>query len=130
MDYNALISFLITLSGLCLIVFSNNLIGSLNALASGTFDKNTCIKGLIKAGGLVGGIVIAYIAGMLAPEISIGMVNGVSMSMREAVSAIITGAYGIYGYKFIQKCIETLQLKINITNSDGYDETSTQQRGN
>lgn len=129
MDYNALISFLITLSGLCLIVFSNNLIGSLNALASGTFDKNTCVKGLIKAGGLVGGIVIAYIAGMLAPEISIGMVNGVSMSMREAVSAVITGAYGIYGYKFIQKCIETLQLKINITEKE-IDKTSSYQRGN
>lgn len=129
MDYNALISFLITLSGLCLIVFSNNLIGSLNALASGTFDKNTCIKGLIKAGGLVGGIVIAYIAGMLAPEISIGMINGVSMTMEEAVSAVITGAYGICGYKFIQKCIETLQLKINITEKE-IDETSSYQRGN
>lgn len=129
MDYNALISFLITLSGLCLIVFSNNLIGSLNALASGTFDKNICIKGLIKAGGLVGGIVIAYIAGMLTPEISIGMVNGVSMTMKEAVSAVITGAYGIYGYKFIQKCIETLQLKINITEKE-IDETSSYQRGN
>lgn len=129
MDYNALISFLITLSGLCSIVFSNNLIGSLNALASGTFDKNTCIKGLIKAGGLAGGIVIAYIAGMLAPEISIGMINGVSMTMEEAVSAVITGAYGIYGYKFIQKCIETLQLKINITEKE-IDETSSYQRGN
>lgn len=129
MDYNALISFLITLSGLCLIVFSNNLIGSLNALASGTFDKNTCIKGLIKAGGLVGGIVIAYIAGMLAPEISIGMVDGVSMTMKEAVSAVITGAYGIYGYKFIQKCIEALQLKINVTEKQ-IDEISSYQRGN
>ena len=129
MDYNALISFLITLSGLCLIVFSNNLIGSINAIASGTFDKNTCIKGLIKAGGLVGGIVIAYIAGMLAPEISIGMVNGVSMTMREAVSAVITGAYGVYGYKFIQKCIESLQLKINITEKQ-IDEISSYQRGN
>lgn len=129
MDYNALISFLITLSGLCLIVFSNNLIGSINAIASGTFDKNTCIKGLIKAGGLVGGIVIAYIAGMLAPEISIGMVDGVSMTMKEAVSAVITGAYGIYGYKFIQKCIETLQLKINITEKQ-IDEISSYQRGN
>lgn len=129
MDYNALISFLITLSGLCLIVFSNNLIGSINALASGTFDKNTCVKGLIKAGGLVGGIVIAYIAGMLAPEISIGMVDGVSMTMKEAVSAVITGAYGIYGYKFVQKCIETLQLKINITEKE-IDEISSYQRGN
>lgn len=129
MDYNALISFLITLSGLCLIVFSNNLIGSINAIASGTFDKNTCIKGLIKAGGLIGGIIIAYIAGMLAPEISIGMVDGVSMTMKEAVSAVITGAYGIYGYKFIQKCIETLQLKINITERQ-IDKVSSYQRGN
>ena len=129
MNYNALISFLITLSGLCLIVFSNNLIGSINAIASGTFDKNTCIKGLIKAGGLIGGIIIAYIAGMLAPEISIGMVDGVSMTMKEAVSAVITGAYGIYGYKFIQKCIETLQLKINITEKE-IDEISSYQRGN
>lgn len=131
MNWNEILPFVLTLGGLILIVFSNNIIGAFNAVAEGTFDKAKNKKGIIKAIGIILGIVIGYIAGMMVPEVSIGMINGEVMTMAQAVSAVVTAAYGIYGYKFIQKCIEALQLKVNTNSIENgeIDKISSSQRG-
>lgn len=131
MDWSTILPFILTLGGLVLLVLSNNLIGGFNAMAEGTFDKEKSKKGLIKATGILLGIIVGYIAGMMVPDVSIGMVNGETMTMAQAVSAIVTGAYGVYGYKFVQKCIETLQLKINVNPAESgeIDKLSSAQRG-
>lgn len=131
MDWSTILPFILTLGGLILLVLSNNLIGGFNAIAEGTFDKEKSKKGIIKATGILLGLIAGYVAGMMVPDISIGMVNGQTMTMAQAVSAIITGAYGVYGYKFVQKCIEALQLKININPAESgeIDKLSSAQRG-
>ena len=130
---NDFVTFLITLGGLVLIVLSNNIMGTLNSVIDGSFDKNIAKKGIVKAAGILLGLVIAYTAGLLVPNISIGMINGQEMTIQQAVSALITGAYGIYAFKFVQKCAEMLQVKTNINNIANEGETSeiaTMQRGN
>ena len=131
MDWSTILPFILTLGGLILLVLSNNLIGGFNAIAEGTFDKEKSKKGIIKATGILLGLIAGYVAGMMVPDISIGMVNGQTMTMAQAVSAIITGGYGVYGYKFVQKCIEALQLKINTNPIDSgeIDEVASRQRG-
>ena len=131
MDWSTILPFILTLGGLILLVLSNNLIGGFNAMAEGTFDKEKSKKGLIKATGILLGIIVGYVAGMMVPDVSIGMVNGETMTMAQAVSAIVTGAYGVYGYTFVQKCTEALQLKINVNPAESgeIDKLSSAQRG-
>ena len=132
MNISEYMPFILSLLGLILIVFSNNIMGTFISLADGSFDKEISKKGLIKATGILLGLMIGYVAGIAVPDMSIGMINGESMTMMQAVSAIVTGAYALYAYKFVQKCIEALQLKITISSiaQDGeIDNVSSSQRG-
>ena len=67
MDWSTILPFILTLGGLVLLVLSNNLIGGFNAMAEGTFDKEKSKKGLIKATGILLGIIVGYIAYLLIP---------------------------------------------------------------
>lgn len=132
MNISEYLPFILKLIGLVLIVLSNNLMGTFIALANGEFDISISKKGLIKASGILLGLITAYIAGIMVPDMSIGMINGESMTIIQAVSAVVTGAYALYGYKFVQKCIEALQLKISTTEvaKEGeIDSVSSSQRG-
>ena len=123
---------LLTILGLILIVFSNNIMGTMNAFATNSFDADVCKKGLLKACGVLLGLISAYVSGMLNPDIAIGMVNGQSMTMAQAVSTIVFAAYGVYGYKFIQKCVETFNLKVTVQEVSKPGETNeltSSQRG-
>ena len=132
MNISEYMPFILSLLGLILIVFSNNIMGTFISLADGSFDKEISKKGLIKATGILLGLIIGYIAGIAVPDMSIGMINGESMTMMQAVSAIVTGAYALYAYKFVQKCIEALQLKIatgSIVQDGEIDDISSSKRG-
>lgn len=132
MNISEYMPFILSLLGLILIVFSNNIMGTFISLADGSFDKEISKKGLIKATGILLGLMIGYVAGIAVPDMSIGMINGESMTMMQAVSAIVTGAYALYAYKFVQKCVEALQLKITTSSiaQDGeIDNVSSSQRG-
>ena len=132
MNISEYMPFILSLLGLILIVFSNNIMGTFISLANGSFDKEISKKGLIKATGILLGLIIGYVAGIAVPDMSIGMINGESMTMMQAVSAIVTGAYALYAYKFVQKCVEALQLKITTSSiaQDGeIDNVSSSQRG-
>ena len=132
MNISEYMPFILSLLGLILIVFSNNIMGTFISLANGSFDKEISKKGLIKATGILLGLIIGYVAGIAVPDMSIGMINGESMTMMQAVSAIVTGAYALYAYKFVQKCVEALKLKITASSiaQDGeIDNISSSQRG-
>lgn len=132
MNISEYMPFILSLLGLILIVFSNNIMGTFISLANGSFDKEISKKGLIKAIGILLGLMIGYVAGIAVPDMSIGMINGESMTMMQAISAIVTGAYALYAYKFVQKCVEALQLKITTSSiaQDGeIDNVSLSQRG-
>lgn len=132
MNISDYMPFILSLLGLILIVFSNNIMGTFISLANGSFDKEISKKGLIKATGILLGLMIGYVAGIAVPDMSIGMINGESMTMMQAVSAVVTGAYALYAYKFVQKCVEALQLKIttsSISQDGEIDNISSSQRG-
>ena len=79
----------------------------------------------------LGGLVLLVLSNNLIGGFNAMAEGTFDKEKSKKVSAIVTGAYGVYGYKFVQKCIEALQLKINVNPAESgeIDKLSSAQRG-
>lgn len=101
--------------GLVLLVAVNIVLGSLDALFDGTFDKTKCRNGIIK------GIIIAvcfiafYVAGRLNPDIVAIDIDGETVNVATAANLAMVTAYVLYAKDVFSKLSKLVLSKTSGT---------------
>lgn len=79
--------------GLVLLVAVNVVLGSLNALFDGTFDRIKCRNGVIKGIIIAACFVAFYVAGRLNPDIVAIDIDGETVNVATAANLAMVTAY-------------------------------------
>ena len=82
--------------GLVLLVAVNVVLGSLNALFDGTFDRIKCRNGVIKGIIIAACFVAFYVAGRLNPDIVAIDIDGETVNVATAANLAMVTAYVLY----------------------------------
>ena len=119
------------MGALLIVVLVNNLFGSMSSIVEGKFDKRIAKRGLLKGILVAIGGIGLYGAGLLTPEISVGLFNGVELTLSQAINAIVAGGFIYYAYQDLLKLKDLIGVKISSTEiTPEVDEVSSSQRGN
>lgn len=119
------------MGALLIVVLVNNLFGSMSSIVEGKFDKGIAKRGLLKGILVAIGGIGLYGAGLLTPEISVGLFNGVELTLSQAINAIVAGGFIYYAYQDLLKLKDLIGVKISSTEiTPEVDEVSSSQRGN
>ena len=97
--------------GLIILIGINILLGSVDAIIQGLFDKQVFKRGAIKGAVIAVGFVGVYFAGVLNPDITLE-VAGQQMTLVMAVSTILLIGFGGYGIQVLGKLKKMLLSKI------------------
>lgn len=95
---------------LLLVIFSNNLLGSCKSMIDGSFDKTTAILGLQKGAIVTLAVALMYAAGLLVPDITLTAIEGLELTLAQAIQYILTGGFAYYAALDIQKLLEIIKL--------------------
>lgn len=95
---------------LLLVIFSNNLLGSCKSIIEGTYDKTVAILGIKKGIIVSTSMILVYIAGILVPDITLTAIEGVELTLNQAVQYILTGGFAYYAALVVKKLIEIIQV--------------------
>lgn len=89
--------------GLVLLVAVNVVLGSLNALFDGTFDRIKCRNGVIKGIIIAACFVAFYVAGRLNPDIVAIDIDGETVNVATAANLAMVTAYVLYAKDVFSK---------------------------
>lgn len=89
--------------GLVLLVAVNVVLGSLNALFDGTFDRIKCRNGVIKGVIIAACFVAFYVAGRLNPDIVAIDIDGETVNVATAANLAMVTAYVLYAKDVFSK---------------------------
>lgn len=101
---NLTIALLVFMSG-------NVMLGSVNSLFDGSFDKAKFWKGLGKATVVLICYVCIYYAGSLNPDIIVMKINDIDVNMLTAIYISVVGGYVAYGAQLTKKLVELVVPK-------------------
>lgn len=97
--------------GLMILVVSNIILGSLNAIFEKEFDLRFFLKGLEK-GLLVSAVMFGiYVAGALNPNVIAIDLGGQSLTLISAINALVLAAWLFYGRQVFEKLGKILNVK-------------------
>ena len=96
--------------GLVLLVAVNVVLGSLNALFDGTFDRIKCRNGVIKGIIIAACFVAFYVAGRLNPDI-----DGETVNVATAANLAMVTAYVLYAKDVFSKLSKLVLSKTSGT---------------
>ena len=91
--------------GLVLLVAVNVVLGSLNALFDGTFDRIKCRNGVIKGIIIAACFVAFYVAGRLNPDIVAIDIDGETVNVATAANLAMVTAYVLYAKDVLSKLV-------------------------
>ena len=91
--------------GLVLLVAVNVVLGSLNALFDGTFDRIKCRNGVIKGIIIAACFVAFYVAGRLNPDIVAIDIDGETVNVATAANLAMVTAYVLYAKDVFSKLV-------------------------
>ena len=100
--------------GLVLLVAVNVVLGSLNALFDGTFDRIKCRNGVIKGIIIAACFVAFYVAGRLNPDIVAIDIDGETVNVATAANPMVT-AYVLYAKDVFSKLSKLVLSKTSGT---------------
>lgn len=100
--------------GLLTLIAVNIILGSIDALLSGSFDPGKCRRGIIK------GIIVAlcfaatYLVGWINPDVLAVTINGQSVNLLTAVYLVIMAGFLFYAKEVIMKLASFVYGKLAI----------------
>lgn len=100
--------------GLLTLIAVNIILGSIDALLSGSFDPGKCRRGIIK------GIIVAlcfaatYLVGWINPNVLAVTINGQSVNLLTAVYLVIMAGFLFYAKEVIMKLASFVYGKLAI----------------
>lgn len=102
--------------GIALIIFmiTNIMLGSMNAIATGEFNKKIFLQGIIKASVVVLSFVLIYIAGLLTTDIVVININGEEVNVLTAIYFLLLGGFLFYVKEVVLKLKDKINSKIDI----------------
>lgn len=86
----------------------NIILGSVDAIFNGSFDKKKFIKGIGKASVIVGCVFAGYYAGNLVPDIMVMKVDETDINLMTAIHLSGVTVFGLYAKQFIDKLMSML----------------------
>ena len=101
--------------GLVLLVAVNVVLGSLNALFDGTFDRIKCRNGVIKGIIIAACFVAFYVAGRLNPDIVAIDIDGETVNVATAANLAMVTAYVLYAKDVFSKLSKLVLSKTSGT---------------
>jgi len=99
--------------GLLIFMMANVVLGSVNSLFDGTFDKKRFFIGIGKALIIVVVYCAIYFAGTLNPDVVVMEIDGVKANIMTAIYIVGLGGYIAYGKQLIEKLRLLLKTKQN-----------------
>ena len=100
--------------GLVLLMISNILLGSIDALLNQQFNKKIFIQGVIKATVIALTFCLIYIAGLLNMEVITIDFNGEQVNLVTGINLILTGGAIWYAKEVFTKLATFIKGKISI----------------
>ena len=109
---NKIDPFFISLLALALTMLAHNVVGMGAALVEHTFDWPKALYGAIKTLFIFLSLVLLFIVGLLLPSMAFPLLGGESMTVRAAISLILTSALGIYLGKAVKAIMDAFGINV------------------
>lgn len=90
-------------AGLALLIAANIALGSVNAIISGSYDKEVCRRGIIKGIVVLLSLVAVYLAGWLNPDLLVVEAGSTQVNLMTGVNLLLLAAYTTYSIDVLKK---------------------------
>ncbi len=99
----------------------NIVLGSLDAISKGVFDKKKLKQGIVKAIVVLSCVFGVYYSGTLVPDVMVIKINDVDLNLMSAVNVSGTMVFMMYGKQAIEKLVSLLTKdKVSKNVDSGY----------
>lgn len=99
------------LGAMALLVFSNNVVGMLEAIVTDTFDKAKALLGAVKSVGVALSLMAFFYAGTLVPNIEFQYENMV-FTLNGILAILMFGVIGFLAVKAVKKIAELIGVHV------------------
>lgn len=100
--------------GLAILIVVNIVLGSVDALLSGEFDKRKFWRGVYKGAIVALCFVSTYLVGWLNPDIVAISINGQAVNLLTAVYLVVMAGFLFYAYEVIGKLASFVHGKVKV----------------
>lgn len=100
--------------GLAILIVVNIVLGSVDALLSGEFDKRKFWRGVCKGVIVALCFVATYLVGWLNPDVLAVTINGQSANLLTAVYLVIMSGFLFYAQEVIRKLVAFVSGKLDV----------------
>ena len=111
--------------GLIILIITNIVLGSLNALFTNEFDRQKFFRGLAKGSIVVLCFIATYFVGFLNPNIIAININGIEVNVLTGVYFIVLSGYYFYAKQVFDKLSNIVKGDIKIIEKKMSDTTQS-----
>lgn len=98
--------------GLVLLITVNIILGSVDAMLAGEFDRTKFWRGIVKGAIVAVCFIITYLVGWLNPGVVAISINGQAVNLLTAVYLVIMAGFLFYAYEVIGKLAAFVKGKL------------------